>query len=127
MSAVLGKKSKLIVVTCNFSRINKEETTKKEEKKKHEILVQWLSATLDLLLHAYLLALSHSGRHERTVNTTAVRTLLFCAGPIEGCSAVLAVPTVDTAAVAFGAWFVLCPAEEKQAQKQKLRLVVFQS
>ena len=59
--------------------------------------------------------------------STAVCTLLFCAGPIEGCSAVLAVPTVDTAAVAFGAWFVLCPAEEKQAQKQKLRLVVFQS
>ena len=109
MSAVLGKKSKLIVVTCNFSRINKEETTKKEEKKKHEILVQWLSATLDLLLHAYLLALSHSGRHERTVNTTAVRTLLLCAWPIEGCSAVLAVRTVDTASVAFSAWFVLCP------------------
>ena len=114
MSAVLGKKSKLIVVTCNFSRINKEETTKKEEKKKHEILVQWLSATLDLLLHAYLLALSHSGRHERTVNTTAVRTLLLCAWPIEGCSAVLAVRTVDTAAMAFGAWFVLCPEEESK-------------
>ena len=34
-----------------------------------------------------LLALSHSGRHQRT----AVCTLLLCAGPIAGCSVVLAV------------------------------------
>ena len=65
----------------------------------------------------YLLALSHSGQHERTI----VCTLLLCVGPIEGCSAVLAVRTVDAAAVAFGAWFVLSPAEKKQVQKQKLR------
>ena len=39
---------------------------------------------------------------------SGVCILLLCAGPIEGCSAVLAVRTVnvDTAAVAFGAWCV---------------------
>ena len=58
----------------------------------------------------YLLALSRSGRHEYTT----VCTLLLCAGPIEGCSAVLAVRTVDTVAMAFGAWFVLCPEEESK-------------
>ena len=55
------------------------------------------ATTLDLLFHACLLALSYSGRHERTT----VCTMLLCAGPIEGCSAVLAVRTVDNAAAAF--------------------------
>ena len=47
---------------------NEDGTTKKEEKKKHIIVVHgWLSATtLDLLFHACLLVLSHSGRHGRT-------------------------------------------------------------
>ena len=76
----------------------------------------WLSATPDLLFHAYLLALSHSGRHERT----AVFTLLLCAGPIEGCSAVLAVRTVDTAAVALGTWFV-CAQQKTNSKTKKLR------
>ena len=40
-----------------------------------------------MLFHACLLALSHSGRHENTI----ICTLLLCAGPIEGCSSVLAV------------------------------------
>ena len=31
----------------------------------------WLSATLDLLFHACLLALSHSGRHGRTTVCTS--------------------------------------------------------
>ena len=47
-------------------RIDKEYTTFNEEKNIHEMLVQRLSATLGLLFHACLLALPHSGRHERT-------------------------------------------------------------
>ena len=75
-----------------------------------------LTATLDLLFHAYLLALSHSGRHERTT----VCTSLLCAGPIEGCSAVLAVRTVDTAAVASELGLsVLCPQKKKSKFKNK--------
>ena len=53
------------------------------------------------------------------------RTLLLCAGPIGGCSAVLAVRTVDTAAVAFGAWFVY--AQKKSKFKNKKIFVVVQS
>ena len=47
-------------------------------KKKHKIILEhgWLSVTLDLLFHACLLALSHSGRHGRT--TTAVCTCCCC-------------------------------------------------
>ena len=44
-------------------------------------------STLGLVFRACLLALSRSGRHERTT----VFTLLLCAGPIEGCSDALAV------------------------------------
>ena len=62
---------------------NKEQTTKKK-KQKYSI---GFSATLDLLFRACLLALSNSGRHERT----AVCTVPLGSGPIEGCSAVLAV------------------------------------
>ena len=61
---------------------------------------------LDLLFHACLLALSHSGRHE----STTVCTLLLCAGPIEGCSAVRAVRRYY---VAFGASFVLLGVQKK--------------
>ena len=65
--------------------------------------------------------MSHSGRHERTT----VCTLLLCAGPIEGCSAVLAVRTVDTAAaVAFGAWFVCAQKKSKFKNKKKSWLFV---
>ena len=47
-------------------------------------------------------------------NVLLLRTVLLCAGPIRGCSAVLAVRTVDTAAVAFGASLVrVCPEEEQ--------------
>ena len=43
------------------------------KKKKHKILLHgWLSATRDLLFHACLLALSHSGRHGRTTTTVYV-------------------------------------------------------
>ena len=78
----------------------------------------WLSATLDLLFHACLLALSHTGRHERSI----VCTLLLCVAPIKG--VLLCLWYVDT--VAFGAWFIaffaVCAGEEKkQVQKQKLR------
>ena len=56
------------------------------------VLGTWLvsATTPDLLFHACLLALSHSGRHESTTDST-VCALLLCAGPIEGCSAVRAV------------------------------------
>ena len=41
------------------------------KKNKNKILVHgWLSATLDLLLYACLLALSHSGRHGRATAST---------------------------------------------------------
>ena len=57
-----------ILITCWLYEylVDKEQPTFKEEKKKYKIFVQWLSATLDLLFRASLLALSHSGRHERT-------------------------------------------------------------
>ena len=70
-----------------------------------------------LALLACVLALSLSGRHE---STTAVCTLLLCAGPIEGCSAVLAVLRYH------GFRSLVCASwcsEEKQVQKQKLRCV----
>ena len=47
-------------------RTYEEEATFKEERLKHIILVQWLSATPGLLFHACLLALSRYGRPERT-------------------------------------------------------------
>ena len=57
-------------------------------KKKHEILVHgWLSATtLDLLFHACLLALSHSGRHGRTTVCMYLLLLLWrCCCIAVGC------------------------------------------
>ena len=71
---------------------------KQRTAKRHKIHVHggwWLSATRGLLFIVCLFALSLSGQHERT----AVCTLLLCAGPMEGCSAVF--DTVD-----IGAWFV---------------------
>ena len=56
---------------------------------------------------------------------SGVCILLLCAGPIEGCSAVLAVRTVDTAAaVAFGAWFVCAQKKSKFKNKKKSWLFV---
>ena len=97
-------------------RIDKEETTINEKKKKKKKLVQRLSATrFGLLLHACLLALSYSGRHERTT----VSTLLLCTGQIEVYSLVLAVRGY---CVAFGAWFVpsWCAQKKSRFKKQKL-------
>ena len=71
----------------------------------------------------YLLALSHSGQHERTI----VCTLLLCVGPIEGCSAVLAVRTVDAAAVAFGACLCCSHERRKAISKTKLRGCLFRA
>ena len=47
--------------------------------------------------------------------------MLLCAGPIEGYPAVLAVRTVDTAAVAFGAWFVCAQKKSKFKNNKNLR------
>ena len=48
---------------------------------KHKILVQGLlSATLDLLFHACLLALSPSGRHGRTTAAVIIMVLLLYCG-----------------------------------------------
>ena len=101
-------------------RIDKKQTTFEEEKKKQNNRTNWLSATLCSFFYAPLLALSHSGRHERTTACT----LLLCAGPIGGCSAVLAVRTVDTAAAAFGAWYVCAHKKRKFKNKKKVRGVV---
>ena len=61
---------------------------------------------------------AHSSRHE----SATVCTLLLCAGPIEGCSAVLAARRY------YGFWGLVCaswcPEEEKQVQKQKLRCFI---
>ena len=67
-------------------------------------------------LHACLLALSHSGRHERTT----VWTLLLCAGPIEDCFPVLAVRRYCGSRNVVCAC-VVCAEEEKQVRKPKLR------
>ena len=80
LSAVLGNYPN----NCCFGFINEGQ---QRGKKAENTRTWWLSATLDLLFFVYLLALSHSGRHERT----AVWTLLLCGGPNAGCSAVLAV------------------------------------
>ena len=74
-----------------------------------------MSATPDLLFHVCLLALSQSDRHE----STTVCTLLLCAGPIEGCSAVLAVRRYyGFRSLVCASW---CSEEETQVQKLKLR------
>ena len=73
-----------------------------------------------MLFHACLLALSHSGRHE---STTAVCTLLLCAGPIEGCPAVPAVRrNYGFRSLVCASW---CSEEEKQVKKQKVRCLFF--
>ena len=113
MSAVLGNYPN----NCCFGFINEGQ---QRGKKAENTRTWWLSATLDLLFFVYLLALSHSGRHERTTACT----LLLCAGPIGGCSAVLAVRTVDTAAAAFGAWYVCAHKKRKFKNKKKVRGVV---
>ena len=51
------------------------------KKNKNKILVHgWLSATLDLLFHACLLALSPSGRHGRTTAAVIIMVLLLYCG-----------------------------------------------
>ena len=85
------------------------------------VLCTWLvSATPGLLFRACLLALSHCGRHE---SGTAC-TLLLSAGPIEGCSAVLAVRRYyNYRSLVCTTW---CSEQEWQVYKQKLRcLFVF--
>ena len=86
------KKSKLIVVggwliyTYLVSTINEDGTRmRKKNPIKYSLVHGWLSATtLDLLFHACLLALSRSGRHERTTYTMYVPAavimvlLLYC-------------------------------------------------
>ena len=82
------------------------------------VLGTWLvSATPDLLFHTCLLVLSHSGRHE----STTVCTLLLCAGPIEGSSAVLAVRRY------YGfrsLWFVLLGVQKKKSRFKNKTFVV---
>ena len=116
VSALLRKKTKIIVV--GFLRIHKASKRKKRDIKNWILVLgTWLvSAAPDLLFHAYLLALLHSGRHE----STTVCFLLLCAGPIEGCSAVhvLAVRRY------YGFRSLVCASwcsEQKKVQKQKLR------
>ena len=72
------------------------------------------NTTVDLFFHACLVALPRSGLHERTT----VCILLLCAGPIEGCSAVLAVRRYCGFRSLVCA-FVVRTEEEKQVQKQK--------
>ena len=100
-----------------FTHQTKHQRRRKKRNREIWILVvgTWLvSATLDLLFHACLLALSHSGRHE----STTVCTLLLCAGPVESCSAVLAVRRYyGFRSLVCACW---CSEEEKQVQKQKL-------
>ena len=91
----------------------------RKRKKRNKKSRTWLSATLYLLFHACLLALSHSGRHERITACT----LLLCAGPIEGCSAVLAVRRYyGFRSLVCASW---CSEKEKQVQKEKLRCLMF--
>ena len=66
-----------------------------------------------------MLALSHPGRHQRD----AVCTLLLCAGPIEGCSAVLGVCRY-CGFRSLVCVFVVC-AEEEAGQVEKQNSVVF--
>ena len=74
------------------------------------------SATFNLLFQACLLALSYSGRYE----LTTVCTLLLCAGPIEGCSAVLAVRKY----CGFRSWVYKCAQKKKSGFKNKNFVVV---
>ena len=83
------------------------------------MLGTWLvSGTPDLLFHACLLALSHSGRHE----SATVCTLLLCSGPIEGCSLVLAVRRY-CAFRSLVCAYVVCAEEEKQVRKKNFVVV----
>ena len=109
MSAVIGKVT--IVGFYVSYRNNKEERGKTETQNTRT----WVSATLDLLINAFLLALSHSGRHERTT----VCTLLLCAGPIEGCFAVLAARRYYSGFRILVCAFVVCAEEKKQVKKTK--------
>ena len=67
-----------------YEYVNKKKNQRNLQKPKTRA---WLSATRDFLFYACLLALSHSGRHERP---TACTHLLYT-GPIEGCSAAVEV------------------------------------
>ena len=112
MSSVLGKISKLLVGL--FQRINKyfEVRNKKERGKKTNNTRSYIHAC-----SLCLLALLHSGRHERTTTTT-VCSLLPCAGPT---TVLLWLRYVDIT-VAFGAWFVpswFAQKKKKQVQKTK--------
>ena len=64
-------------------------------------------------------ALSHSGRHEHTT----LFALLLCAGPIEGCSAVLAVRRYCSGLRSLVCTFVWC-AQKKKRQVQKTKNLV---
>ena len=68
-----------------------------------------------MLFYACWLALSHSGRHERTT----VSTLLLCAEPIEGCSAVLVVRRYHRRFRGLVCAFVVASEEKKSGSKNK--------
>ena len=96
MSAVLGKMS-ILLVGFTYRQ-------KKTKKKKRKINIKysyntWLWATLVLLFHACLLALSHSGPHERVLPYE-----LWCSVQGRLKAILLCLRHVDT--VAFGAWFL---------------------
>ena len=112
MSALLGNISKFLAVGFTY----KEETTFKKEKKKHKILVQWLSATLGLLFHACLRC--------RTLVDTNVLLLyeLFCSVQGRLKAVLLCLGHVDT--VAFEAWFVPAWCAQKKGRFENQNFVV---
>ena len=94
--------SKSVVGTALLLRIRTTTTTTtKEGKGAKKMLVRtwWLSAKHLFLFAGLCCRTLLSGRHIGA----AVCIVLFCAGPISGCSAVLA---VRRKCVAIGAWFV---------------------
>ena len=92
MSPVLGKFQinccwrSALRTTPVYKRRRNDIRRKNEEKKKHILVHGWLSVKLDMLFHACLLALSHSGRHGRTYYSMylLLYVLLWCCGCIAG-------------------------------------------
>ena len=81
-----------------------------------------VSATPDLLFHACLLALSHSGRHESTTNCTS-KHVLCCSVQGRLKAVLLCLRYVDT--MAFGAWFVLLGVQKKSRFKNESCVILF--
>ena len=96
-----------------------KQRNKRKRKKETENVYSYMAGSRQHLTCSFMPTCLRCHALVDTIVLLTVCTLLLCAGPIEGCSAALAVRTVDAAAVAFGA--CLCCAYERRKASSKTK------